>query len=539
MTMQADRAGEVSDVDLIVRAREADQAAVAALFERHHPAALRLARMLTDPVTAEDVASEAFGKVMRALREGKGPTEAFRPYLLTAVRNVHVDHVRADRRYVWDDEPESPEAAPPASVSVEAREEAALVARAFSTLPERWQSVLWHTVVENDDHVTIGRLLGIKANAVAALAFRARDGLREAYLTAHLGELRPACRPTRGSLAAYARGTLRARRRSAVEHHLEECPECTAAVAELRRMGRGTALLLGPGVLGAAGAAYVASAWRGAGVDPADVELSSGPRRGPRHAAVAVAAVSVLALGAAAVQAVPEADTPGVTASQGRAPATTGPAPDGDSGAGTDAPSTGAETGDPRPPRPSGSTPSRRPTPGDEADPGSDGSSPTPDSVTPPPTPTPTPTPRPTPSPTETPSASPTSRPTPETSAPEPTEPAPAILRDKDLWLEAPMTEDLVDFRHVEVRVGTGGLASVQVVLRFQGITSWTLHEGPSWAVATCREADGAVSCEVSSARGPLGLDVVAPDGFVVDAVVSAPGNNDPRPENNRLSFRG
>jgi hypothetical protein len=39
-------------------------------------------------------------------------------------------------------------------------------------------------------------LLGLSANSVAALAYRAREGLRQAYLQMHLsGAVRDECRP--------------------------------------------------------------------------------------------------------------------------------------------------------------------------------------------------------------------------------------------------------------------------------------------------------------------------------------------------------
>ena len=51
-----------SDLDLIARARGTDPEAVEELYRRHRDAALRFARSLTDPVTAEDVVAEAFAE---------------------------------------------------------------------------------------------------------------------------------------------------------------------------------------------------------------------------------------------------------------------------------------------------------------------------------------------------------------------------------------------------------------------------------------------------------------------------------------------
>jgi len=64
--------------------------------------------------------------------------------------------------------------------------ERTIVARAFASLPERWQAVLWHTEIEGARPADMAPLLGLTANSVAALAYRAREGLRQAYLQMHL-----------------------------------------------------------------------------------------------------------------------------------------------------------------------------------------------------------------------------------------------------------------------------------------------------------------------------------------------------------------
>ena len=52
--------------------------------------------------------------------------------------------------------------------------------------------MLWHTEVEGQKPADIAPLLGMSANSVSALAYRAREGLRQAFLTQHVGELAPA-----------------------------------------------------------------------------------------------------------------------------------------------------------------------------------------------------------------------------------------------------------------------------------------------------------------------------------------------------------
>ncbi|KOG86941.1 ECF subfamily RNA polymerase sigma-24 subunit, partial [Streptomyces varsoviensis] len=64
--------------------------------------------------------------------------------------------------------------------------EASLAVQAFRSLPPRWQTVLWHTTVEEESPSEVAPLLGLTANATAVLAHRAREGLKQAYLQAHV-----------------------------------------------------------------------------------------------------------------------------------------------------------------------------------------------------------------------------------------------------------------------------------------------------------------------------------------------------------------
>jgi DNA-directed RNA polymerase specialized sigma24 family protein len=84
-----------SDAELISRVRGGDVAAYGDLFARHVQAANRLARQLVRGPDADDLVSEAFAKVLHVLQSGGGPDVAFRAYLLTAVRRLHVDRIRA------------------------------------------------------------------------------------------------------------------------------------------------------------------------------------------------------------------------------------------------------------------------------------------------------------------------------------------------------------------------------------------------------------------------------------------------------------
>ena len=120
--------------------------------------------------------------------------------------------------------------------------------------------MLWHTQVEGETPAQVGALLGMAPGAVSSLAFRAREGLREAYLQAHLAETAAEqCRTTVERLGAWTRGGLSKREKAQVDAHLETCDRCRALAAELEEVNHGLRGLLAPLLLGGAAAGYLAT----------------------------------------------------------------------------------------------------------------------------------------------------------------------------------------------------------------------------------------------------------------------------------------
>lgn len=225
---------EHADADLIAAVRAGDVAAYGELFVRHVEAARRLGRRLVADPDVDDLVSEAFTKVLDVLQRGGGPDLTFRAYLLSAVRRLHVDRIRAAARlHPTDDLTPFDQGVPFRDTAVEDFESAA-AARAFASLPARWQRVLWHTEVEGRRPAEVARLLEMTPNAVSALAYRAREGLRQAFLTMHAAAPDDAaCATTRAVLGSYVRGGLSRRAATQVERHLRECRACTALHLEL------------------------------------------------------------------------------------------------------------------------------------------------------------------------------------------------------------------------------------------------------------------------------------------------------------------
>ncbi|WP_405424334.1 sigma-70 family RNA polymerase sigma factor [Streptomyces erythrochromogenes] len=314
-------AGELppSDADLIARMRAGDDGAYAELFRRHADAVRRYARSCCrDGHTADDLTAEVFARTLQAVRGGAGPDQSVRAYLLTTVRRVAAAWGKTARReHLVEDFAVFAEQAATRTESgagmsglsgddtlelgadVRAMREAeqSLAMQAFRSLPERWQAVLWHTTVEEASPSAIAPLFGLSANATAVLASRAREGLKQAYLQAHVSSALSEggdCARYADRLGAYARGGLRMRAERGLRKHLEECVKCRLAAGELKDVNAGIPALLPVAVIGWFAAGYAAKA---AGVVAGGAVAAGGA--GAAAAAVGGSAAGGAATGAA------------------------------------------------------------------------------------------------------------------------------------------------------------------------------------------------------------------------------------------------
>lgn len=435
----------LSDADLIDRMRSGDDTAYEALYRRHAGAVRRYARTCCrDGHTADDLTAEVFARMLQAVRGGHGPEHAVRPYLLTSIRRVAAGWTKSARREqlvddfavfaaqatraseVSDDTASIGSFGAGSDLGADVRAmhvaEQSMAMQAFRSLPERWQAVLWHTEVEDESPSEVATLFGLDANGTRVLASRAREGLKQAYLQAHVSATLAAdeeCARYADRLGAYARGSLRTRAERGLRKHLEECVKCRLAAGQIKEVAGGIPAVVpiavigwfgaagyakalgliaggaGAGAAGAAGAAAAASGGSSGGAGAGGAAASEGlgaPLKAGLAAgvvAVAAAAVALALIGddspARKPDAKPPASAPVVEpADPAPTPSPTKPEP-----APPMAPVAAAPSPKPTPtPTP---TPAHKPTP-----------TPTPTTTpkpTPPPKPTPTPTPTPTPPP--------------------------------------------------------------------------------------------------------------------------------------------
>ncbi|MDN4596857.1 sigma-70 family RNA polymerase sigma factor [Leifsonia virtsii] len=260
-----DAVPEESDTALVASARDGDEEAFAELWRRHAAAGRTVARSFSteDP---DDVVAEAYLRILAAVRNGKGPTTGFRPYLFTTIRSVAAGWGQRRREHPLEDAEAIPDPSSTEAASMEALDRS-LTVTAFRSLPERWQEVLWYTEVEQMTAAAVAPLLGLTANGTAALAYRAREGLRQAWIQAHIAASPEGSehRWTTERVGAYSRGGLGKRDTARIERHLAECAKCSIVAAEARNVGSRLTLVLLPLLLGVGGAAaYAATVREGA-----------------------------------------------------------------------------------------------------------------------------------------------------------------------------------------------------------------------------------------------------------------------------------
>ena len=223
------------DRELLARVRAGDDGAFGELFTRHADAVRRFAlRHVREHAEADDLAAEAFFRVLQAIRRGNGPTEHVRTYLLTVARRVAWEWSGRRRDVPVEDEELSLRVEPFPDVTAN-RPEHTLISRAFTSLPERWRTVLWQVEVEGERPAAVAPSFGLSPNAMAALARRAREGLRAAYLQAHLAEdTGPrACSSVVAKLGVYTAGGAQGTEHRRIRKHLRTCSSCNALHAEL------------------------------------------------------------------------------------------------------------------------------------------------------------------------------------------------------------------------------------------------------------------------------------------------------------------
>lgn len=176
------------DIALMSRIATDDESAFRELVERHQHAVVgAIAKMLRDPVEAEDLAQQVFLRVWKHAKRWR-PDAKFTTYLFTITRNLvyNESRRRSRRREVSADERQDEKGYEPAG---ETRSEPdAEVARAemhdeidsvIAALPEAQRTAVILYSYESMPYEDIAAVLGTSVSSVKSLLFRARSTLKD------------------------------------------------------------------------------------------------------------------------------------------------------------------------------------------------------------------------------------------------------------------------------------------------------------------------------------------------------------------------
>ena len=232
--MLEDSRTELSDEVLLKAVRAGEEGAYGTLYERYRSTAQAIAyKHTSDPGTVDDIVAEAFARILQALRNGNGPTTFMGGYLSTTIAHLAGEFGLIRGREVPADSESLENLATFDETVLQLKDSDELI-KAFTSMPERWQSVLWLTEVEERKPREIATVLDLTPNAVSALAVRARESLREGFLRAHQSAPQTdQCQKYFDYLPALVRDSLSERRTQQVREHLEDCTYCTSEYLSL------------------------------------------------------------------------------------------------------------------------------------------------------------------------------------------------------------------------------------------------------------------------------------------------------------------
>lgn len=244
-----------TDADLVVGIRAGETAAVEVLYARYVIPTRAVARSVEyDRDTVDDLVAESFTRVLESIHSGGGPGIDIGSYLASTVRHlavdrrrrgwwlVHVDDVeRYDRTVPWADLdrdgllPESSVVDDSPLGMILAEFECTVALAALRRLAPSTQAVLLHIVVNGASADEAAAALGLSAESVRSRLYRARERLRQEYLSALLPLGAPVvCQQCVDKLGAFVRGGLGPRRQRSVEQHLHSCSQCRECEREVR-----------------------------------------------------------------------------------------------------------------------------------------------------------------------------------------------------------------------------------------------------------------------------------------------------------------
>ena len=270
------------------QAARGDDAALAAMYERHHQALYRYCRsILHHDEDARDALQSTMAKALAALRDEERDFE-LRPWLFRIAHNEAISRLR-QRRDTVDLDAVGTLGTDSLAQTVEDRERLALLGADLRDLPERQRSALVLRELSGLSHGEIAVVLDSSARAVKQTIFEARAGLHECAEGRTM-----LCADVQRALSDGDGRVLRGRR---VRAHVRSCRACRTFKTALAQRPADLAALA-PALPASAGAALLAHLLPGA---KAGLAASAGTAAGAGGGMAATVATKVAIVAVATV----------------------------------------------------------------------------------------------------------------------------------------------------------------------------------------------------------------------------------------------
>lgn len=156
--------------------------AIGAVYDRYFPEVYRFVRYrLNNEHTAEDIASDAFVRLLEAIKTGRGPQTNLKAWLLATASHIVTDHLRKTYRRPESELPETiPDDTPDPSRDYEKLERERRLKSAMSMLTDEQQYVVTLRFNQGYSLEETALLMKKNVNSVKQLQFRALAALNRA-----------------------------------------------------------------------------------------------------------------------------------------------------------------------------------------------------------------------------------------------------------------------------------------------------------------------------------------------------------------------
>jgi RNA polymerase sigma-70 factor (ECF subfamily) len=191
---------EVSDAELLQRAKAGERDAFGAIYGRYQHIVYRFARAMTGSAdVAADVAQEVFVTFMRDLGRYDAARGALPTYLYGIARNISRHRLRRERRFLSMESIDAASSNGRPDDPANGLATAQTIARlrvALGMLPTRYREVIVLSELHELPGPVVAEIVGISASAVRSRLHRGRRMLKVRIQRLETAAMRPAAHPT-------------------------------------------------------------------------------------------------------------------------------------------------------------------------------------------------------------------------------------------------------------------------------------------------------------------------------------------------------